>query len=116
MQNAASAVLEPEGPSEQLMQKTHKAQPTSGDAGKRLREAERRQETRRVADLERRLAETEELARSNRRELDLQFQRIAQMQADLDMLMKLARPGAATFRAREQEGDRDIENDDGRGT
>jgi len=39
-------------------------------------------------DLYARLAKVEEIARSNRRELDLQFQRIAQMQAALDRLLK----------------------------
>lgn len=82
------------------MRKNQKAEPTPGDGAKQVRGAERRSGTRLAADLERRLAETEELARANRRELDLQFQRIAQMQADLDMLMKLARPGAAAFRPR----------------
>ena len=39
-------------------------------------------------DLYERLSKVEELARSNRRELELQFQRIAQMQAALDRLLK----------------------------
>jgi hypothetical protein len=40
------------------------------------------------------LAEIEDIARANRRELQLQFQRIAHMQADLDRLLKQA--GAMT--------------------
>ena len=38
----------------------------------------------RCADLESRLERVEELARSNRRELDIQFRRIADLQAALD--------------------------------
>jgi hypothetical protein len=41
----------------------------------------------RCADLEARLARVEELARSNRRELDIQFQRIADLQAMFDSPM-----------------------------
>ena len=40
------------------------------------------------SDFHERLSKVEELARSNRRELELQFQRIAQMQAALDRLLK----------------------------
>jgi hypothetical protein len=41
-----------------------------------------------VADLQRRVTEVEELARANRRELELQFRRMADMQAEIDMLRK----------------------------
>jgi hypothetical protein len=81
------------------MRKNQNANATSAAGTKRLRLADRRNGTRRAADLERRLAETEALARANRRELDLQFQRMAQMQAELDVLMKLARAGGAAFRS-----------------
>ena len=81
------------------MRKNHNAEAASGDGAKRPRAANRRDGTRRAADLDQRLAATEELARANRRELDLQFQRMAQMQADLDTLMKLARAGGAAFRS-----------------
>jgi hypothetical protein len=37
-------------------------------------------------DVLRRLEEVEELARANRRELELQFRRMAEMQVDLDKL------------------------------
>jgi hypothetical protein len=47
----------------------------------RTRTTDRRQGARRTEDLERRLAEVEDIARANRRELHLQFQRIAHMQA-----------------------------------
>jgi hypothetical protein len=49
---------------------------------------DRRTALRREQDLIRRLAEVEELARANRRELDLQFRRIADMQVEIDKLMK----------------------------
>lgn len=38
------------------------------------------------AELLRRLTDVEEMARANRRELELQFQRMAQMQVELDKL------------------------------
>jgi hypothetical protein len=46
---------------------------------------------RRADDLDRRLTELEDLARANRRELELQFRRIAQIQVDLDSLLKAGR-------------------------
>ena len=49
---------------------------------------ERRVVLRREADIMRRLTEVEELARANRRELDLQFRRIAEMQVEIDKLTK----------------------------
>ena len=49
---------------------------------------ERRAELRRDEDIVRRLSEVEEMARANRRELELQFRRIADMQAEIDQLMK----------------------------
>ena len=49
---------------------------------------ERRAELRRAEDIVRRLTEVEELARANRRELELQFRRIADMQAEIDALKK----------------------------
>jgi hypothetical protein len=57
--------------------------------------ADRRTGSRRAEDLERRLAEVEHLTRANRRELELQFQRMAHMQAELDMLLRLAREAPA---------------------
>jgi hypothetical protein len=48
--------------------------------------AERRGSVRRQLDLIRRLTELEEWVRANRRELELQFQRMAQMQADIERL------------------------------
>ena len=63
-----------------------------GDGAERRRGSDRRgAPNRRAADLERRLAEMEDLARANRRELGLQFTRIAQIQADLDALLKSSR-------------------------
>jgi hypothetical protein len=67
----------------------------SGDGAKQPRVADRRTGSRRAEDLERRLAEVEHLARANRRELELQFQRMAHMQAELDMLLRLAREAPA---------------------
>jgi hypothetical protein len=49
---------------------------------------DRRTALRREQDLIRRLADVEELARANRRELELQFRRIADMQVEIDKLMK----------------------------
>jgi hypothetical protein len=49
---------------------------------------ERRATLRRDADIQRRLLETEEMARANRRELELQFRRMADMQAEIDKLKK----------------------------
>lgn len=49
---------------------------------------DRRIALRREQDLIRRLADVEELARANRRELELQFRRIADMQVDIDRLLK----------------------------
>ncbi len=45
----------------------------------------------------RRLREVEEMARANRRELELQFRRIADMQAELDRL-RIALPTGARAR------------------
>ena len=60
---------------------------TDDGNGNRPRMGDRRKGSRRAEDLERRLAEVEDIARANRRELHLQFQRMAHMQADLDRLM-----------------------------
>lgn len=49
---------------------------------------DRRTVLRREQDMIRRLAEVEELARANRRELELQFRRIADMQVEIDRLSK----------------------------
>jgi hypothetical protein len=49
---------------------------------------DRRAVLRREQDMIRRLAEVEELARANRRELELQFRRIADMQVEIDRLSK----------------------------
>jgi hypothetical protein len=46
----------------------------------------RRPVLRRDADMLRRLRDVEEMARANRRELELQFRRIADIQAELDRL------------------------------
>jgi hypothetical protein len=54
----------------------------------RLRGTERRNGIRREADLAQRLAEVEALALANRHELNLQFQRMAHMQADLDRALR----------------------------
>jgi hypothetical protein len=43
-------------------------------------------------ELKRRLSDVEELAHANRRELDLQFKRIADMQAQIDRLEKRRAP------------------------
>ena len=53
---------------------------------KKRMSAERRSDLRRTEDLIRRLVEVEELARANRRELELQFRRMADMQAEIDTL------------------------------
>jgi hypothetical protein len=45
-------------------------------------------QSRRDAEIRKRLSEVEELARANRRELDLQFRRIAAMQVEIDALKK----------------------------
>jgi|GEM_PF-3824074 hypothetical protein len=64
--------------------------------GDRRRSGDRRAAPLRLAEeFERRLVEMEEIARANRRELGLQFTRIAQIQADLDALMKSGRSGSA---------------------
>jgi hypothetical protein len=47
-----------------------------------------RAELRRADDVQRRLTEVEEMARANRRELELQFRRIADMQMEIDALKK----------------------------
>ena len=49
---------------------------------------ERRASLRREADVERRLGDVEDLAKANRRELDLQFRRMADLQAELDKLLR----------------------------
>jgi hypothetical protein len=48
----------------------------------------RRATLRRDVDILQRLTELEDLARANRRELDLQFRRMADMQAQIDQLKK----------------------------
>jgi hypothetical protein len=53
----------------------------------------------RCDDLEARLERVEELARSNRRELDIQFRRIAELQAALDSPMENTRRKVAGKRA-----------------
>ena len=67
-----------------------KSQPTTEDTATTndLSRSAERAGSRGQTDLYARLAKVEEIARSNRRELDLQFQRIAQMQAALDRLLK----------------------------
>ena len=73
------------------MRKHSNADRMSGDEARQPRGADRRTGSRRAEDLERRLTEVEHLTRANRRELELQFQRMAHMQAELDMLLRLAR-------------------------
>ena len=46
--------------------------------------------TAQIEDLARRLMEVEEMARANRRELELQFRRIADMQVEIDRLARRA--------------------------
>jgi len=55
---------------------------------KKRASTDRRRATRREADVLRRLTEVEELARANRRELELQFRRMAAMQVEIDALKK----------------------------
>jgi hypothetical protein len=55
------------------------------------RQAGRRATARRLDDVITRLSEIEDVARANRRELDLQFRRIAEMQAEIDRLKKRER-------------------------
>jgi hypothetical protein len=88
------------------MKKHLNAERTSGEGAKQPRVTDRRKGARRTEDLERRLVEVENLARANRRELELQFQRMAHMQADLDMLLRIARSVAARspFRAEKIDG------------
>ena len=50
--------------------------------------SERRSTLRREAVIKRRLADVEEMARANRRELELQFRRMADIQAELDKLKR----------------------------
>jgi hypothetical protein len=69
-----------------------RASDNGGDGGLRSRGGDRRNGFRRAEDLERRLAELEELARANQRELHLQFQRMAHMQAELDSILRPATP------------------------
>jgi len=76
---------------EREMMRNNQHQGTHDGDGNRPRLGDRRKGSRRAEDLERRLAEVEEVARANRRELHLQFQRMAHMQADLDRLMKSTR-------------------------
>ena len=76
------------------MRKSPNVDRRAGDGANRRRVSDRRHTAnRRAADFERRHAETEELARANRRELGLQFTRIAQIQAELDALLKSGRSG-----------------------
>ena len=76
---------------EREMMRNNQHQGTHDGDGNRPRLGDRRKGSRRAEDLERRLAEVEEVARANRRELHLQFQRMAHMQADLDRLTKSSR-------------------------
>jgi hypothetical protein len=55
---------------------------------KRASTGDRRVSTRRLSDLASRLSEVEQIAKANRRELDLQFRRIAHMQVEIDRLKK----------------------------
>jgi hypothetical protein len=55
------------------------------------RQADRRTTARRLDDVIIRLSDVEEVARANRRELDLQFRRMAEMQAEIDRLKKRER-------------------------
>jgi hypothetical protein len=50
--------------------------------------ADKRNQLRREADIRRRLSAVEDLARANRRELEVQFRRIASMQVEIDALKK----------------------------
>jgi hypothetical protein len=59
---------------------------------KRRATGERRIALRRQSDIARRLSEVEEIARSNRRELALQFRRMADMQVEIDKLKKRDQP------------------------
>lgn len=52
------------------------------------RAGDRRRATRREEEIMRRVSDVEELARANRRELELQFRRIAEMQVEIDKLKK----------------------------
>jgi len=51
----------------------------------------RRTALRRAEDISHRLMELEEMGRANRRELELQFRRIADMQVEIDRLKKSRR-------------------------
>ena len=73
------------------MDKSHQ-DATSGD--NRRVGVDRRAKPRRVTDSEPRLRALEELGEANRRELALQFHRIAQMQVDIDRLQRRALDGA----------------------
>jgi hypothetical protein len=88
------------------MKKNSNGERMSGDGAKQPRVADRRMGARRTEDLEQRLVEVENLARANRRELELQFQRMAHMQADLDMLLRIARsvPARSPFRHEKIDG------------
>lgn len=64
--------------------------------------SERRVTARGQTEVHERLSQVEEVTRANRRELDLQFQRIAQIQAGLDRLLKLC-AGATLSTAADEE-------------
>jgi hypothetical protein len=74
-----------------LMPKSSHAESAPDIGAKPPRVSDRRRALRRTVDLELRVEQKGEHLRANPRELDLQFQRIAQIQADLDMLTKLVR-------------------------
>ena len=76
--------------------------PVGDDADRRRVSDRRAPANRRAADLERRLAEMEDIVRANRRELGLQFTRIAQIQADLDALLKAGRANSLQPPARRE--------------
>jgi hypothetical protein len=74
------------------MRKNHSTERGSNVGANQRRFTDRRGSViRRADDLDRRLSELEDLARANQRELELQFRRIAQIQVDLDSLLKAGR-------------------------
>jgi len=70
------------------MKKNRNVEPSSNGNGAQRRSDDRRVALRRATDLERRLADIEHLARASQRELDLQFKRMAHIQADLDRVLR----------------------------
>ena len=90
----------------QAMRKSLNVDRPVGDDADRRRTSDRHAPAnRRAADFERRLAEMEDILRANRRELGLQFTRIAQMQADLDALLKSARANSPQPSPRREHSD-----------